>query len=325
MINVRQSCTAIQKGKMRKVYCYIGGGLGNQLFNYAAARSMAIDAGAKLYLRQDLFVGDGYKRQFALDDFNCADYVVVPARPKFVRVPHYMFHTRIARAGLWRFLNTVVDREWARYHPMPKKWIGSLSISGPWQSEKYFEHHAQEIYEEFQLRDDSWLRRDSMYAEIRNSKDSVFLHVRSYKDTRFKDGSYALPISYYIKALEFLRSEVPQGSKIFVFSDDLPWAVARLGDAASQNGFMLIPVEPDETLLPRGTYSSQYLRDFRLMQFCQHGIVADSTFSWWAGWLGEYSFARKGSRAIRLCPDKGGQKDFYPQRWIPIAYKGDSK
>ena len=134
---------------------------------------------------------------------------------------------------------------------------------------------------------------------------------------QYKNGSYALPISYYEKAIAYLREEVAGGT-IYVFSDDLPWAIERLGAIAAQNGFVMVPVVPDGNLLPKGKYSSSYLRDFTLMRLCRHGIIADSSFSWWAGWLGEHEWLKKDRECLRIRPDKMNVYDFYPERWIKV-------
>lgn len=305
----------------RSVVAYIGGGLGNQLFNYATARAMALDAGAELLLRPDAFVGDVYRRQFALDDFNC-DYVLLKARSKPLRLAHHRFHERIKKMGRWRLWNTIVDRDCGTYHPMPRTWHGRVSIAGPWQSERYFVRHAERIARDFALKDDSWLRRDPVAATIRGESQSAFLHIRSYKDIPgFRDGSYALPLAYYENALRVLSERVGK-AKVFVFSDDLPWAVARLGATVRANGFEMVPVGPDGSGLPAGRHSSSYLRDFSLMRLCRHGILADSTFSWWAGWLGEFEREKAGCACVRLRPARGalGGRDFWPERWVSVSF-----
>lgn len=302
---------------MKTVEAYLQGGLGNQCFIYAAARAMALDAGARVVLRGDRFVGDGYKRQFSLDDFHC-DYELKSARPKVVRLMHYYYHAVIKKLGRWRLFNTINEKVCFSYHPMPTSWVGRISIDGYWQSEKYFERHAGEIAADFRLKDDSWLKQDKLAQQILADDKSVFLHVRSYKDIpQYKDGSCALPISYYEKAIAYLREEVAGGT-IYVFSDDLPWAIERLGAIAAQNGFVMVPVVPDGNLLPKGKYSSSYLRDFTLMRLCRHGIIADSSFSWWAGWLGEHEWLKKDRECLRIRPDKMNVYDFYPERWIKV-------
>ena len=167
-----------EESVVKSVCAYLQGGLGDQCFIYAAARAMALDARARVVLREDRFAGDGYKRQFALDDFHC-DYELKSARPKVVRLMHYYYHAFIKKLGRWRLFNTINEKVWFSYHPMPTSWVGRISIDGYWQSEKYFERHAGEIAADFRLKDDSWLKQDKLAQRILADDKSVFLHVRS--------------------------------------------------------------------------------------------------------------------------------------------------
>ena len=57
----------------------------------------------------------------------------------------------------------------------------------------------------------------------------------------------------------------------------------------------------------------QTLRDFYLMVNCSHFIIANSSFSWWAAWLG------KAPDKVVICPEIGvWTGDFYPEEWIKI-------
>ena len=62
-----------------------------------------------------------------------------------------------------------------------------------------------------------------------------------------------------------------------------------------------------------------YLRDFMLMRLCRHGVVADSSFSWWAGWLGEQDRLARGESALRLHVDRRVMNDdYWPDRWVAV-------
>jgi hypothetical protein len=63
-----------------------------------------------------------------------------------------------------------------------------------------------------------------------------------------------------------------------LFSDDLEIA----GKELQGIGVPIIPVAPES-----GTGDAMGLDEFYLMYKCDHAIVADSTFSWWAAWLSE--------------------------------------
>ena len=303
---------------MKSVVAYLQGGLGNQFFINAAARSLALDVGARLFLREDRFVGDGYKRHFSLEGFQFSGDVLIP-RTRCVRLFHYRYHSLVRSHPFASIMGTRVERE-KRFVPIRFSSCGRVSLDGYWQSEKYFLHNAETILNDFQLKDDVWLGRDAMARMIREVGQSVFLHVRSYKDIpRFSDGSYALPISYYANALKYLQDKIGKGH-VFVFSDDLAWAQSRLLEVAQGTGFdfTFVGSSNDASVQPQ-------LRDFMLMRLCRHGIVADSSYSWWAGWLGERRALLDKVSVIRIRPAIDRMNaDLWPDRWaaIPISPEG---
>jgi len=56
--------------------------------------------------------------------------------------------------------------------------------------------------------------------------------------------------------------------------------------------------------------------DFHLMSLCRHAIVANSSFSWWAAWLGEQR-RKFGNRPGLVCRplEPSSNADYYPARW----------
>jgi hypothetical protein len=74
--------------------------------------------------------------------------------------------------------------------------------------------------------------------------------------------------------LEKLRSRSVH-SPVFIFSDDVKWCRENYKESEE------LTVVGDEHAGPR---SSLHLW---LMTLCQHFVIANSSFSWWAAWLGE--------------------------------------
>lgn len=112
------------------------------------------------------------------------------------------------------------------------------------------------------------------WADKIDRPDSVALHVRR--------GDYLLPENrshffgictpeYYRAAQAFIRQKRP-GARFFVFSDDPGWC---------RNVFSA----PDETIVENAAGTPDWV-DMALMSRCEHAIVANSSFSLWARWLG---------------------------------------
>lgn len=295
---------------MKKVVAFLQGGLGNQCFIYAAARAAALRADAELALDGSYFLDDKiYRRRFALGDFDYAGQrptdVIKPLR-LLRKIRYALLRDRLSRLG-----NYVCDRRPFMFRPFPDNWRGTLIVDGYFQSERYFQDVADQILADFALKDATWIEHDPLALRIRATENSVFLHVRSYKEVPGEeDGRCAMRlVQYYRDALARLEGLL-QHSKVFVFSDDIEWAKANVLTGISDRSRLEFAFN--------GAGSSQ-LRDFTLMRLCKHGILADSSFSWWAGWLGERAWQKKGVRPLRFHVNKHVlNADFWPDRWIAI-------
>ena len=296
---------------MKRVVAYLQGGLGNQCFIYAVARAAALRAGAELVLDGSYFLDDKiYRRKFALDAFSlrtprlCAS--TLKAKRLFRRLRYVLLRDRVSRLG-----NYVCDRRPFKFRQLPDSWHGTLTIDGYFQSEKYFYDQREQILKDFRLRDDSWLDSDRLAQEIAKTEHSIFLHVRSYKEVPGKEnGECALQlIDYYRDAIAYVNAHVPFG-RLFVFSDDIEWA--RHHVLANAKQISRLPITFNDA-------TSSQLRDFTLMRMCKHGIVADSSFSWWAGWLGEQEVLAHGGHPIRIRVNQRVMNDdFWPDRWCAV-------
>ena len=308
---------------MKQVEVRLTGGFGNQCFLYAAGRGLALKYGASLVLLDMYKPGDF--RQFALGDFNC-EYVRKRRIGKiYAKIAARLFARRLAKAkaaGSCHIGNHYFDFSGVELR-FPEVLKGTIYLDWFFQAEKFFKDYADQIAADFKLKDDSWLVRDSMAARIRETPNAVFCHVRSYKDA-VPDGSMSLPVSYFKNASAALKEKIGGGT-VFLFSDDLEWARERLKKPFAENGFALVPVREDKSLLPQDKYTSEFLRDFTLMRLCRHAIVPNSTFSWWAAWLMEHERLATGESPVIIRPGasevvkREENPDFWPERWVVVS------
>ena len=206
---------------MKTVCAYLHDGLGNQCFIYAAAKALALRANANLRLNVDRLVHDGFGRKFALGSFAGVP-LPMPESATFVRKLASVRALLSSRFGIGH-KTLPCEPNPPRYRPFPSEWRGTLVVrNGYWQSERYFEDCRGEIVRDFRLKDDAWLKADALARRIEATEDSVFLHVRTYKEVRGNgDGRWALAMSgYYRNALELLAARLPCAT-VFVFSDDV--------------------------------------------------------------------------------------------------------
>ena len=255
----------------------VTGGLGNQMFQYAAARSVGFRMGVPLKFDISAFATYGLHQGFELTRvFNCegdlasADIVqkmlgwqAAPrirsllARPRFavLRSKKLVIEPKF---GYWQGINEVPD---------------DCYLTGYWQSEKYFSTIASQIRKEFTFRqplDKTSAEVASLISEV----NAVSLHVRrgdyaNHAPTAAKHGLCSL--DYYHAALRYIEERLVN-AYLFVFSDDIPWV--------KQNLPLNLPCQYIDH--NRGANS---FNDLRLMSLCSHHVIANSSFSWWGAWL----------------------------------------
>jgi len=179
------------------------------------------------------------------------------------------------------------------YHPIPD--LGpNVSLMGFFQSWKYFEGQDEEIKKVFAL------------PHVEGYDDYVSIHVRR-GDYVQHAGSFP-PITW-----EYLKEAVnilgPRSGKAIVFSDDIKWC--------------------KEKIIPYGDQIIEFsegrneLQDLSLMASCGHHIIANSTFSWWAAYLGHNPdrIVISPSPETWFGPTSGVKRpvvDLIPDSWIKI-------
>jgi hypothetical protein len=174
---------------------------------------------------------------------------------------------------------------------------------GYWQTEKYFADVAQALHEELVFTQLSDTKNIETVALMENH-ESVSIHIRrgDYVKKRRMDicGSVCSP-DYYKKAIDQIFDKVDD-PYFFIFSDDLEWA---------KENFNL----PNSFFIDNNRGTDSY-KDMQLMSLCKHNIIANSSFSWWGAWLGQYD------KKIVLAPGiwfrNDPLPDIVPDNWIRI-------
>ena len=288
------------------------GGLGNQCFIYATARALALRCDASLEFSADYFAEDRiYRRRLALDSF-CCELDMAPVSMRIIRLAKRIRYV-LLRDRLLRIGNYCCDMRPFAFRSLPDDWRGTLTLDGYWQSEKYFYDARGQLLKDFALRDGRWYEADAMAAKISAVEKSVFVHVRSYKEVPGnEDGRIAIQMEgYYRNALDCFKAKLGNGN-VFVFSDDIEWVKHRF----IADWIRLFPCFKFIAL----DGESNQLRDFSLMRLCRHGILSNSSFSWWAAWLGEQSRACFGGDSLYSYPKAECLNlDFWPDRWRAIG------
>jgi hypothetical protein len=252
------------------------GGLGNQMFQYAAGRALADRLGTELLLDTRAF-----GHALAFQAYTRRAYALAPFRLR-ARLATSQdlkgWPVWIAEIGLRLRLVRPLSRRWyfesgISYDPGMLAVREPVYLVGYWQSAHYFNDVADGIRADITLREPL---RDANAELLRLARapGSVGLHVRRGDFASLKNATQVhglCSIGYYERAIQLLESSCPE-CRFLVFSDDPHWARAEL------------PLSPS-TIFVTGNEANPAC-DLALMRACKHHIIANSSFSWWAAWLG---------------------------------------
>jgi len=253
------------------------GGLGNQMFQYAAGIALALEKNTTLALDVSGFENYELHQGFELQRvFN--SIFEIASKADIQRLLGWQSSPRVQRIvsrkpfSLLRNKNFIVEPHF-QYWPSINYLTGDCYLSGYWQSEKYFSDVADQIRESFTFK----IPLENQNAELAkqiSQVNSVSLHVRrgDYANNPKTISTHGLcSLEYYESAISYLTERVQQPD-FFIFSDDIEWVKNNL------------KIDYPHQYVEHNLGSESY-NDMRLMSMCQHHIIANSSFSWWGAWL----------------------------------------
>ncbi len=280
------------------------GGLGNQLFQYALGRTLSLLNSDELALDVSGLsraneVGDIY-RPFALDAFSIQARRATPEEIRRFKYPYGVF-SKILRM----FRAKVLKQAHIGWEPEILTKHGNMYLDGYWQSPKYFESIRDTLLAEIVLVSPLLNTAKELQKRMLETS-SVFVHVRrgDYVTNQNVQSNYGTcSPAYYAAAIKQIEKRV-QDPSWFVFSDDIAWVRENL------------------TLPANTTYVSDGIltdaQELTLMSSCLHGVIANSSFSWWGAWL----IRNPGKLVIAPLPwfdtKKDQHPDLIPDSWIRL-------
>jgi hypothetical protein len=200
----------------------------------------------------------------------------------------------------------IVEQEF-RYNSELRDLTGrGLYLQGYWQSERYFEKHADALRKEFAFRNTTTGRNEELADQIRQGI-SVSLHIRRgdyASDPKTLAYHGLCEPEYYFRAIEYMRGHVPK-FRLFAFSDDPQWVAGTLKSRYPE--MVVVDHNPGD----------QSHNDMLLMSLCDHHIIANSSFGWWGAWLNPDTYK------IVIAPRKWfanghSTADLIPENWFRL-------
>ena len=285
------------------------GGLGNQLFQYAAGMSLAIHHGTDLKLDKSFL--DTTKRPFwpyFLDRFDIherfatkEEIAKIPgARDSVLATKFWAFVGRYDQS--YYFYPTFVERSFS-FDPNFFWTNKDVYLIGYWQSEKYFVSIADALRKEVTLKEPMPTASESMAEKIVQT-ESVSIHVRrgDYANHARTNRQHGLcSLDYYKRCVKSISERIHE-PHFFVFSDEPDWVMKNLRTGA-----------PTSFVIGNRAHE-----DLMLMSKCKHNIIANSSFSWWGAWL------NPNKEKIVLAPGRWfakpsiDTKDLLPESWTKV-------
>lgn len=253
-------------------------GLGNQLFQYAAARyyGQRYSASLKLAIDPAGAVSHGYRRPNLLshfciaapvDELNTWDRFWLNSRPLLRPCLD-----RLRRVlGIQVFTENFERRfEFVPVLPLMAG-VRRLYLLGYWQSFRFADEIESDLRAELRLRESAQGKNLDVLERIKDSERPISIHIRRGDSILVAEGKVVLSMSYYERAIRYFQS-LYSAPTFFVFSDDIDFARRNL------------PTDVPMVFVDHNDDFSAH-EDLRLMSSCRDHIIANSTFSWWGAWL----------------------------------------
>jgi hypothetical protein len=279
----------------------LSGGLGNQMFQYAAGRSLAVRLGTPLVLDLSWFGGQ-IDRQFSLAPFRIE--AVQRTQCSWLPPRGQAMASRLSRCWLPRIMGVPVWRE-PHFHYSTEfaALSGPVFLEGYWQSERYFRENRSQLLQEFALKVPLPPACATLLEEM-GGCDAICVHVRR--------GDYlSNPVAAKVHgtcSVDYYRAgigELCQGlarPRCFIFSDDPAWVRASL---AFDCPMTVVDVNgPEDAHL-----------DLALMAACRHFLIANSSLSWWGAWLGDHAGKKIIAPARWFLTSDKDPRDLLPESW----------
>ena len=281
------------------------GGLGNQMFQYAAALSLAGKHGSEAKVDLSFLNADPdgqyTKRDFELDVFEKQVPVVTGKELEGLLPNTKTWWQKLFQPDSKKW-NFAIEQQ-PGFNREFQNFPDNTYLQGFWQSEKYFKGQEDRIRTAFEF--SSVIRAETKnWEEKISAVNAVSMHVRrgdyvSRPEAALYHG--VLNLEYYQNALDLIRKKENE-AQVFIFSDDLEWCRTHLAIEGKVNY----------------VNSANAAGEMHLMSLCRHQVIANSSFSWWGAWL------NRNPAKIVVAPKQWNQKaasyspDIYCKDWTLI-------
>jgi len=298
--------------------------MGNQMFQYAFGTAVSFITGEEIIFdrlsfearkkkeignsgvdRKGISIKDYELGIFGLDIHFADRKQIKKVKDKpLLKIPQFVKSKLHIKDGLLTD-NIVEEKQINCYEPGLLNIQGDVYYKGYFQTEKYFKDISGFLVSSFgfpPFKDD---KNKKLADRILHTRNAVFIQIRRGDYLALSDAMMC-SVEYYRKGVEYIAQRV-ENPQFFVFSaEDPDWAIKHLNI-----GF------PFEIIGTENAGEERYYENMRLMTLCKHGILANSSYSWWGAWL------NRNPNKIIVAPDPWflEDSDICCDNWVKIPRK----
>jgi hypothetical protein len=287
------------------------GGLGNQMFQYATARRLAVKHSTLLKL--DVTGFKEYKlHKYGLHNFRILESLATQSEIENIRGNSRNIFNRLKRKfrstiGLNNSTNSklIIEKQF-HFDPEILEAPNNVYLDGYWQTEKYFTDISDILHREFIIKYQQDIQNNKL-SDLIQSTESVSLHVRR---TDYVQNALTNKIhgtcdkDYYDRSVRYIGNRLTN-PRIFIFSDEPEWGKNNL-----KFNFPMTFVDCNDVY--------RNYEDLRLMSMCKHNIIANSSFSWWGAWLNNNPYKLIIAPRRWYIDESRNSKDLIPEIWMKL-------
>jgi len=277
------------------VFTVLKGGFGNQLFQYAAGLQLSRRLGVRLYVDLRWFESSASsadtQRTYNLHHLRLAPDQATQSQLKGFMYPENAgaIRRRVYQALRRLRRHTLFIDSGIGWQPVLTQLSAPVLIEGYFQSTAHLEGIQEELRHQAVPKTPPPENIAALSHQL-SASDSVCIQVRRSDYLKSQASAQfhgCCTEDYYRRAWAAVKEKRPN-AQAFIFPDDHEWAQT------------LKALIPGAEIVPPDFDGPDYMHKFHLMRSCRHFIIANSTWGWWAAWLG----AQKDSIVIM------------PERWF---------
>lgn len=271
------------------------GGLGNQMFQCASAYALASKLDSQMAFDISILKNDPI-RNFALGPFN------IPATLIETEIENLSWFKKLVMGIPSKIKNYKEQKDFVFDENFLKQ-KDPIRLNGYWQNPRYFDALREEVVKLFHFKLSGSAK--TWEDKILSSHHSVSLHVRrgdyiSNQHTNTVHGTCSL--AYYQEALKIIKNQLATDFTTFIFSDDPEWCQTNFDFVDDK---VVMPIIGD-------------VEDLTLMSRCQHNIIANSSYSWWAAYLNNFENKNVVAPLKWFNEADHNTEELTPKNWIRI-------